>query len=535
MPSLPQLQSAPDAQERWTGHQYGGIDGPLCLEWGPDNWHSDITGAQMLESTYRLLHIENPLGHNNAQQTTQAPSRHRLTPGQAIRAHHLRFYIGNQLQAQLTQLVGTASGTFRFTLHMGRGSWRALVHDMSLTGEMASWGNDAIPKTLCGTDENLLNLGIFFKTNLDACSLNSASGMQALQALLCQAGVETDALEQTYRRCQQSSGLFGVLLLDSNNVPHFFLVFDDGGTLPFTLVQSEAKPQASRTPESYKELAKKSVGIVGLGSVGSKVALTLARLGIGRLYLVDHDLYLPENIERHVLDWSHVGEHKVDGIREVVARISARLNVEVSNIHLTGQESSAVVSGVLSKLGQCDALIDATANPRAFNLMTAVATTSQIPLIWTEVYAGGFGGMMARSRPGVDPDPLTMRAVYDQYCLAHPAPEFQATHDYATEDDTGRILTASDADVAIIAHHVTRFAVNTMLRNTLSIYPYSIYLIGLERWWVFEAPLHTIPIDTAAFRRKDTEAVSTPDDAAENLQFLAELLKKSTDAASASS
>jgi hypothetical protein len=230
-----------------------------------------------------------------------------------------------------------------------------------------------------------------------------------------------------------------------------------------------------------------------------------------------------------------VGDHKIDGVREVVSRISARLNVEVSNIHLTGQESSAVVSGVLSKLGQCDILIDATANPRAFNLMTAVANASQAPLIWSEIYAGGFGGMMARSRPGVDPDPLTMRAVYDQYCLAHPAPTFQVMHDYTTEDDTGRIMTASDADVAIIAHHAARFAVDTLLRGTLSIYPYSMYLIGLERWWVFEAPLHTIPIDMAAYSRGDTETVSTTDDATENLHFLAGLLKKSTDAASATS
>lgn len=46
-PAVPPIVRPTKAQERWTGHQYGGIDGPLCLEWGPDNWQPDITGAQI--------------------------------------------------------------------------------------------------------------------------------------------------------------------------------------------------------------------------------------------------------------------------------------------------------------------------------------------------------------------------------------------------------------------------------------------------------------------------------------------------------
>jgi ubiquitin-protein ligase len=32
---------------RWSGHQYR--DGTLCLEWGPDTWRPEVTGAQVLE------------------------------------------------------------------------------------------------------------------------------------------------------------------------------------------------------------------------------------------------------------------------------------------------------------------------------------------------------------------------------------------------------------------------------------------------------------------------------------------------------
>ena len=36
--------------QHWSGHQYQ--DGTLCLEWGPDTWHPEVTGAQVLVSTF---------------------------------------------------------------------------------------------------------------------------------------------------------------------------------------------------------------------------------------------------------------------------------------------------------------------------------------------------------------------------------------------------------------------------------------------------------------------------------------------------
>jgi hypothetical protein len=59
-PAVVPTVSPKDPKERWSTHQYP--DGTLCLEWGPDTWHPDVTGAQVLESTYRLLDVENPPG-----------------------------------------------------------------------------------------------------------------------------------------------------------------------------------------------------------------------------------------------------------------------------------------------------------------------------------------------------------------------------------------------------------------------------------------------------------------------------------------
>ena len=100
--------------------------------------------------------------------------------------------------------------------------------------------------------------------------------------------------------------------------------------------------------------------------MGSKVAISLARMGVRKFYLIDHDVLLPENLQRHALDWQGVIQHKVDAMMTAIDRIAPGSQVEVCRLQIMGQESSASVSGALSRLAKCDLLIDATANPRVF-------------------------------------------------------------------------------------------------------------------------------------------------------------------------
>src|SRR5271167_1572646 len=72
------------------------------------------------------------------------------------------------------------------------------------------------------------------------------------------------------------------------------------------------EPAAARVDEAHAHLAGRNVGIVGCGSLGSKVAVMLARAGVGRVLLVDDDIVFPDNFVRHDLDWRDVGIHKAD-------------------------------------------------------------------------------------------------------------------------------------------------------------------------------------------------------------------------------
>ena len=80
-----------------------------------------------------------------------------------------------------------------------------------------------------------------------------------------------------------------------------------------------------------------------------------------------------------------------------------------------GQESSGIVDSILSQLGACDLIIDATANPLVLNQLSTVTGQQLKPMVWFEIWAGGIGGMIARFRPNQDPVPTITRAALHEH------------------------------------------------------------------------------------------------------------------------
>lgn len=66
----------------------------------------------------------------------------------------------------------------------------------------------------------------------------------------------------------------------------------------------------------------KSVIIAGCGSVGSLVALELARAGVGNFLLMDSDILAYHNLCRHQCGITDVGKYKVDAVEERILQIN---------------------------------------------------------------------------------------------------------------------------------------------------------------------------------------------------------------------
>lgn len=83
-----------------------------------------------------------------------------------------------------------------------------------------------------------------------------------------------------------------------------------------------------------KKLKKSTVGIAGLGGLGSNVAISLARAGIGKLILVDFDKVELSNLSRQYYFLDQIGKLKVDALKDNIKKINPEIIIETFNIKL---------------------------------------------------------------------------------------------------------------------------------------------------------------------------------------------------------
>lgn len=71
--------------------------------------------------------------------------------------------------------------------------------------------------------------------------------------------------------------------------------------------------------------------LVGCGSVGSLVALELAKAGVGRFMLIDNDILGYHNLCRHQCGLLDVGRYKTEAVRDRILQINPTAKVVVQN------------------------------------------------------------------------------------------------------------------------------------------------------------------------------------------------------------
>ncbi len=73
--------------------------------------------------------------------------------------------------------------------------------------------------------------------------------------------------------------------------------------------------------------ANACVAVCGLGGLGSNIAISLARAGVGKLILVDFDRVDITNLNRQQYKVKQLGEYKADALRENLAEIAPYADV----------------------------------------------------------------------------------------------------------------------------------------------------------------------------------------------------------------
>jgi tRNA A37 threonylcarbamoyladenosine dehydratase len=87
------------------------------------------------------------------------------------------------------------------------------------------------------------------------------------------------------------------------------------------------------------------------------------------------------DLVRHDLDWATIGEQKVDAVAARLKLTNPEAEVSVRRHRLSGQEASARAESALPQVSDCDLIIDATAEPNVFNVLSSVATAANTPMV----------------------------------------------------------------------------------------------------------------------------------------------------------
>ena len=95
-----------------------------------------------------------------------------------------------------------------------------------------------------------------------------------------------------------------------------------------------------------EKLKKAKVCILGLGGLGSNVAVLLARSGIGYLKLVDFDIVEASNLNRQQYRISHIGIKKTEAIKTIIKEVNPFVEVEILNKKIDRENILSIVGDV---------------------------------------------------------------------------------------------------------------------------------------------------------------------------------------------
>lgn len=138
--------------------------------------------------------------------------------------------------------------------------------------------------------------------------------------------------------------------------------------------------------------------VVGCGSVGSFMAVELARSGVRRFVLIDPDIVEWPNLTRTVYGYADVGRPKVEALRDRLHAVFPDIEVEIHAVRL-----QSLGLGLRDLLAGVDLVIGAVDDPQASGRISRYAYATGICALFVGLYRGAQGGEVVLSLPGITP------------------------------------------------------------------------------------------------------------------------------------
>ena len=115
--------------------------------------------------------------------------------------------------------------------------------------------------------------------------------------------------------------------------------------------------------------------VIGVGGLGSPVALYLATAGVGHLTLVDHDTVDLTNLQRQIAHTeARVGQPKVESARQALLAINPNLSVTTLVERVDGDRMDTLVA-------EADVVLDCSDNFATRQAINAACVRHSVPLV----------------------------------------------------------------------------------------------------------------------------------------------------------
>ena len=160
------------------------------------------------------------------------------------------------------------------------------------------------------------------------------------------------------------------------------VVLIERGRIP-SADELETLMAARHTPGVHARLKRATVGIAGLGGLGSAVAVALARVGVGTLVLADFDVVEPSNLNRQQYFVDQLGLPKTRALADNLARINPHVRHRLHQVRLDPGNVQAIFGGV-------DVMVEAfdRADQKAMLIEAFAAARPGTPMIAASGLAG---------------------------------------------------------------------------------------------------------------------------------------------------
>lgn len=128
--------------------------------------------------------------------------------------------------------------------------------------------------------------------------------------------------------------------------------------------------------EGQLKLKKAKICIVGLGGLGSTIAIQLTAMGVGHLRLVDRDVVEESNLQRqHLYNFDFIGFPKVEAAVEKLERLNPYVKFEPLPLSLSERNSDEILQGM-------DIVVDGLDNMNTRYAVNRACVRLEIPYVF---------------------------------------------------------------------------------------------------------------------------------------------------------